>query len=59
MMRGWTTQLPNIGALQIDARFIDAQIALASALFAKGELEEAKAHYLEATRPRPEACPAS
>jgi len=37
-------------ALQIDPRFIDAQIDLASALFAKGELEEAKAHYLEATR---------
>jgi tetratricopeptide (TPR) repeat protein len=37
-------------ALRIDPRFIDAQIDLVTALFAKGELEEAKAHYREATR---------
>jgi len=36
--------------LQVDPRFVDAHIDLTSALFAKGELEEAKAHYLEATR---------
>jgi superkiller protein 3 len=37
-------------ALQVDPRFVDAHIDLASALFAKGELPEAKAHFLEATR---------
>src|SRR5205823_10363730 len=34
-------------ALQIDPRFVDAHIDLASELFANGELQEAKAHYLE------------
>ncbi len=37
-----------------DPRYVDAHLDLASALFAKGDLQEAKAHYLEGSRLKPE-----
>jgi len=47
-------------ALQIDPRFIDAQIDLASTLFAKGERVGGSKGALPGGHPaRPEACPAS
>jgi tetratricopeptide (TPR) repeat protein len=39
--------------VQVDPRLVDAHIDLASALFVKGDVPEAKAHYLEASRLEP------
>jgi tetratricopeptide (TPR) repeat protein len=39
--------------VQLDPHFGDAHYDLASALFATGDLQEAKAHYLEAARLEP------
>jgi Flp pilus assembly protein TadD len=39
--------------VQVDPRFVDAHIDLGSALFENGDLQQAKAHYLEASRLEP------
>ena len=36
--------------MKVDPRHVDAHLDLASALFQKGDLQEAKAHYLEGSR---------